>query len=144
MKTLELKRIACDGRNPTLGTLLFGGRPFALTLERPWLGNRKGESCIPLGDYRCVRCSASPDYDFKDSPGFGDTFQVFEVPLRDKILFHKGNITDDTHGCIIVGEEFGLLGDQEAVLSSKKGFNEFLSLLKHDDEFDLRISDHFT
>jgi hypothetical protein len=144
MKQFELKRMACDGIKPTLGAFLFGGRPFALTLERPWLNNRKGESCIPLGTYRCVRCNASPDYDFKDSPGFGDTFQVFEVPMRDKILFHAGNVEADSHGCIIVAESFGYLGGKEAVLSSKKGFNEFLSLLKHDDEFDLAITDHYT
>ena len=68
MKHIELKRIACDGDRPTLGVLLNNKRPFAVTLERPWLGNRTGESCIPLGDYLCLRCTSSPDYSYKPNP----------------------------------------------------------------------------
>ena len=144
MKHFEIKRLACDGMNPTMGAFQFAGRPFALTLERPWLGNRRSESCIPLGDYLCYRCSSSPDYDFKDSPRFGDTFQVFDVEGRSKILFHKGNRFQDTHGCIIVAEQFGSLGGQEAVLDSAAGYGEFMALLRHDTEFSLSITDHFS
>ena len=127
-----------------MGAFQFAGRPFALTLERPWLGNRRGESCIPLGQYVCMRCSSSPDYDFKDSPRVGDTFQVFDVDGRSKILFHKGNRFQDTHGCIIVAEQFGSLGGREAVLKSEKGFGEFMALLRHDTEFSLSITNHFS
>ena len=144
MKHIELKRVACDGSNPTMGVLLSHRIPFAVSLERPWLGNRRGESCIPLGEYLCLRCSASPDYGYADSPTFGDTFQVFEVPNRHKILFHKGNIDDDTHGCIIVGEQYGYLNSEQAVLSSSAGFGEFLSILQHEDEFMLSVTDHFS
>ena len=144
MKSLELKRIACDGIQPTMGVLLSNGRPFAVTLERPWLHNRKGESCIPEGTYQCLRCSNSPDYGHQDSPKFGDTFQVMEVPNRSHILFHKGNINDDSHGCILIGEQYGLLSGHDAVLSSSVGFGEFLAILQHDDEFTLRITNHYS
>jgi hypothetical protein len=143
VKHFEIKRIACDGINPTMGVLLLAGRTFALTLERPWLNNRRGESCIPIGEYICYRCSSSPDYGFKDSPKFGDTFQVFDVADRSKILFHKGNINDDTHGCILVGEQFGTLGGKDAILASAHGYGEFMSLLRHDTEFMLSITEHF-
>jgi len=101
----------------TFGVLLDGDVPFALTVERPWLNNQRGVSCIPDGIYQCMRV---------DSPKFGYTFEVMDVPGRSEILFHKGNILDDTHGCIVVGEQFESLGGKVAVLSSAKGFAEFL------------------
>ena len=130
--------------HPTLGVLLHKHQPFCVTLEREWLNNRRGESCIPIGHYHGVRCRTSPDYDFKDSPKFGDTFQVYGVDGRKNILFHKGNIEEDTHGCIIVGESFGYLGGNQAVLSSGTAFEEFMEILEDEDEFHLAITDNFT
>lgn len=144
MPSLELKRISSRTDTPTFGVLLYEGMPFCVTLERPWLSNRRGESCIPLGDYRVVRCRNSPDYDFQDSPRFGDTFQVMNVQGRSKILFHKGNINDDTHGCIIVGEKYEPLHGEPAVLASGPAFAEFMRLLAGESAFDLSITDHFT
>jgi len=140
---MELKRISQNESHPTFGVLLNRGLPFAVTLERPWRQNRRGISCIPSGTYRCVRCSASPDYGFRDSPNFGNTFQVYNVPERSKILFHKGNVNQDTHGCIIVGEQYDYLQGENAVLSSRKGFEEFLKITQHVDEFFLEITNHF-
>jgi hypothetical protein len=41
---ITLKRISFreDG---TFGVLLAGGRPFAVTLERPWRDNRRRQIC---------------------------------------------------------------------------------------------------
>lgn len=138
---LKLKRIALT-EHGTFGVLLHEDIPFAVTMERPWLDNRVGESCIPQGEYTCLRCNRSPDYGFRNSPRFGDTFQVYEVPGRSKILFHKGNLADDSHGCILVGEQFGVLTEVPAVLASKHGFEEFLLLLKDQDDFVLNITEH--
>lgn len=116
MRIFKLIRVSMllDG---TFGVLLDGDVPFGLTVERPWLNNQKGVSCIPDGIYQCMRV---------DSPKFGNTFEVMDVPGRSEILFHKGNIVDDTHGCIVVGEQFESLGGKVAVVSSAKGFVEFL------------------
>ena len=103
---------------------------FAITLERPWLNNKKGESCIPEGLYKCKRVK---------SPKFGNTFEVTHVPNRSSILLHKGNLKDDSHGCILVAEQFERLGDKQGVISSKKGFDEFLSKVKSVNEFNLEI-----
>jgi len=124
-----LKRIASNS-DGVFGVLIHENRPFALTLERPWLDNVKSLSCIPAGQYRCERV---------DSPHFGNTFEVTNVPDRTHILFHKGNIEDDTHGCILVGEQFEPLNGKDAILSSKKGFEEFLSKMKGIDSFPLTI-----
>ena len=123
----------------TPGAISVNGIPFALTIEREWLNNMRGISCIPEGEYNVKRCIASPEYGYKNSPRFGDTFHVQNVPDRSKILFHKGNIDDDSHGCIIIGEQFGSLHEDFAVLSSRQGFAEFMSLLKGHNEFELTI-----
>lgn len=76
------------------------------------------------------------------SPKFGDTFRVEDVPNRSHILFHKGNLAENTHGCIIVGEQFEPLGGENAVLASGKAFTEFKQRTKDDYTFTLCIESH--
>ena len=137
---INLKRIA-HTEDGTFGVLLSGGKPFAVTLERPWHDNKRGVSCIPTGVYTATRCRKSVYYNYQDSPKFGDTFVVEQVPGRSKILFHKGNLDDDSHGCILVGEQFGVLNGQTAVLASRKGFGEFLAINSDRDTFQFVVED---
>ena len=141
---MRIKRIAST-KHGTFGVIWGDGRaaPFALTLERPWADNQKGMSCIPAGEYAVLRCKASPDYGFKDSSKFGNTFQVMNVPGRSYILFHKGNLDDDTRGCILIGEQYGFLRGQPAILASGPGFKEFLGIMATKNGFDLVITEHF-
>lgn len=121
----EIKRIASlpDGM---FGVLLQDGVPFAVTLERPWVDNKVRVSCIPAGEYEIRRCSESPDYGFRPSPKFGDTFQVMKVPGRSLILFHKGNTIRDSQGCILVGENFAELSGAPSIGDSRGGYAEFI------------------
>lgn len=135
---IQLTRVA-TGPDGTFGVLLLNKSPFALTLERPWLNNRKGVSCIPAGEYSCLRCKNSPDYGYRDSPKFGDTFQVINVPDREFILFHKGNLMDDTRGCILVGEQFEPLHADPGVIASAKGFEEFMTITRDQESFSFNI-----
>src|SRR3990170_3733275 len=114
----------------TFGMMLDGLTPFCLTLELEWKLNEPNESCIPDGDYICKRVN---------SPKFGNTFEVCNVPNRTAILIHKGNIEDDSHGCIILGEQFEPLNGKNAVLSSGKAFSEFIERTNGIDEFKLSI-----
>lgn len=66
------------------------------TLELPWLENRRGVSCIPVGEYLMV---------WGWSPRFRKNFWRIGVPHRQGILIHKGNYLRDTSGCILVGTE---------------------------------------
>ena len=108
--------------------------PFALTLERQWLDNRSNVSCIPAGTYKCVRVN---------SPKFGNTFEVTNVPKHTHILFHKGNIDDDSHGCILIGEKFGMIGGSAGIQASAEGFNEFMSIMNGEVGFRLIVVDDF-
>jgi hypothetical protein len=77
-----------------------------VTLERPWLDNRKNISCIPAGVYK-----VSPRW----SPTHGKHFIVHDTYPRELILFHIGNNigsknpktgTSDSDGCILAGSAF--------------------------------------
>ena len=110
---------------------IAGFNPICLTCERPWLGNQRGISCIPTGQYTCLRVN---------SPKFGDTFEVTGVPQRSEILLHRGNIDDDSHGCIILGENFApWTTGQLSIASSYNAFAEFLHEMKDQDSFSLTI-----
>ena len=129
MKTLRIERVSTT-EHGTFGVIMDGYYPFALTLERQWLNNLSNISCIPDGEYICKRI---------DSPKFGDTFEVTSVPARTHILFHKGNLDDDSHGCVIVGEQFEPVNGKPGIRASREGYGEFMSRLAGIDEFYLTI-----
>lgn len=128
---LDLIRVGSSSRG-TFGVLRLGAVPFCLTLERPWADNQQNVSCIPNGRYRCVRLR---------SPKFGWTFEVTNVPNRTHVLFHSGNTIEDTHGCILVGEEFSGTWEKPMLASSQRGFTEFLKCLEGVESFELQVID---
>jgi hypothetical protein len=115
----------------TFGVFLLDGEAFCVTLEPPDLGNRSDVSCIPEGRYRCMPV---------DSPHFGRTYEITDVPGRTHILFHPGNLRRDTHGCVLLAGRFGVLGSERAVLGSRPVCDQFL-LRAGWDAFDLTIID---
>ena len=96
--------------------LLWDKRPFAVSVERTF---ENGRIVIGNGIYRCTR-------DFYHKGGY-ETFEI-QVDGHDRVLFHKGNTESDSTACVIVAESFGELNGQTAVLDSKGGFNEFMTL----------------
>lgn len=115
----------------TFGVVMQDNVPFALTAELPWLNNLPNKSCIPVGKYLGKRVQ---------SPKFGDTFEIRHVQKRANILFHKGNIPKkDSQGCVLIGEQFEMMGLNVAILHSGKGYGEFMERLKDVDGFELEI-----
>lgn len=129
MKSMLLKRFAIND-DGTFGVLIDENDPFCLTVERPWLNNQKNISCIPDGTYTCKRVQ---------SPKFGDTFEVTGVPGRDEILFHRGNVSDDSHGCIILGHGLEIIKGKEGIDSTGMEFLEFKKRTEGLDQFILAI-----
>ena len=84
--------------NSTIGELFINGERMCDTLENPFINNERNISCIPEGEYkvrlRLPRESATREYLH---------LLVKDVPNRDWILFHRGNTSKDTSGCILVG-----------------------------------------
>lgn len=131
MKQFKLIRIAYipDG---TFGVLFDEDIPFCLTLEREWKDNEENISCIPRGEYLCKRV---------ESPKFGDTFEVCDVPGRSHILFHRGNIEDDSEGCIVIGEQYHKYKNKISIKASREGFAEFKQRTDDINYFKLEIKD---
>ena len=114
---------------------------FAIA-EDDWLDNALAISCIPAGSYVCRR---------RQSPKFGDTFRIENVPGRSQILFHAGNTEEDTMGCLLVGSAFGALTVEDeddpqhrptlkwAVTGSRPAFARFRARLAGIQEFPLQI-----
>lgn len=92
-----------------------------VTIELPWLNNKRGISCIPEGIYNVEKY---------DSATKGECFWVKDVPDRTSILIHKGNYGTgkkvDTLGCILPGSKFsdinwdGALDVIESTVTLKK------------------------
>jgi len=94
----------------TIGELFINGERICDTLENPYLDNQRNISCIPEGVYpvriRLPRESATRDYMH---------LLVKDVKDRDYILFHIGNKSSDTRGCILVG-----LGSQQDIVNNSR------------------------
>ena len=97
-------------KESTIGELFINGERICDTLENSWQDNQRNISCIPEGVYpvriRLPRESATRDYMH---------LLVKDVKDRDYILFHIGNKSSDTRGCILVG-----LGSQQDIVNNSR------------------------
>lgn len=128
---IELIRVREDG-NSTYGVLCINSIPRFVTLEDLWRGNARQVSCIPKGEYICIKHL---------SPKFGWTYLVLDVPDRSDILFHCGNTDRDTSGCILLGSCFNSEEGGEGIIGSRIAFEAFKLLLKDESSFKLQIRD---
>lgn len=125
MKIAVLTRFRCTPEG-TKGLLEVGDKTF-FTIERPWLANRRMESCIPTGSYVCS---------LVNSPRFGRVYGVKNVPGRSHILIHAGNTPVDTNGCILPG----LTHDPTKMfVGSSKSALSLLHELLEEEDFELVI-----
>lgn len=135
MNVLTLKRIALRD-DCTLGVLLDGTEPFALTMELGWHDNKHDISCIPKGEYLVQRTVKIKH---------GLCFEILNVPNRSDILIHKGNFPTDSRGCIILGEQFGQMLNPKAdkvvlcVQASGDAYSKFIIRLTNQDTFKLVV-----
>lgn len=93
---LLLKRIALKEKY-TIGKLYIDGEYFADTLEDPVREEKiYGETAIPKGTYKVT---------ITLSPRFRRWLPLLhDVPNFEGVRIHRGNTPEDTHGCILVGQ----------------------------------------
>jgi len=130
---LEILRME-ESKEGSLGALRIGKELFCTTLEPPDELNEVGISSIPVGQYVCKRYSSTK---------YPDTWEIIGVPGRTKVLFHAGNVVEDTRGCVILGQYWGKLREHRAVLNSGKTFEAFKELLLPYDELHLTIREEY-
>jgi len=101
------------------GTVCFGeyrnpaGERQWYTIERPWLMNRVGVSCIPptlAADGTRLR-EPYPVVDATHHPGTPGAYpckEITDVFRRTAIQIHKDNVVETLEGCVGLGETEGM------------------------------------
>lgn len=133
MRQLRLVRVTEDN-GATFGVLCINDSPEFVTLEDAWRDNERQISCIPVGRYKLK---------LHRSPRFGLVYRVEDVPQRSDILIHAGNTHKDTHGCILLGMQFGKVGKDSAVLASRSALLQFMALMGNAPEAQLIVIDAY-
>ena len=112
----------------TLGRLTAGGLSL-WTIELPWRGNERNESCIPPGVYTTIK---------HDSPNHGSTLWLQEVPERSEILIHAANYPSQLDGCIAPGLRPGITSDELAVWDSRAALDKLLDAVEDEVTVEIR------
>jgi hypothetical protein len=135
MTAMLLNRVYV-GSEGAFGTLAEAGKPpFAVTLEHTYNGLTSYSAKLPDGTYSCVRGK----HTLLHGPPFV-TFEVTGVPGHSGILFHKGNVEDESEGCILLGLQYGTIESVPGVLQSISAFTFFMSRQSQVDEFSLTVT----
>lgn len=131
---IELIRLEENFAYGTFGVLRVNKNVFCVTLEPPDFENKRNRSSIPAQQYLMQRI---------DSESNGETFEICDVPGRDSVLIHPGNLLEDTTGCVLLAQHYGKLGRDRAVINSGLTFRLFMSLMAEHDAAHLTIYEHF-
>lgn len=116
---LRLLREPSSLAGATLGTLYINGVWECWTLEDEIQAVKvAGTTCIPAGTY-IVQITPSQRF-HRLMP------QLIDVPGFEGIRIHAGNVTTDTNGCILVGQQRGV----DMVLRSRLAFNALYDKLR--------------
>lgn len=131
--SVELIRLEENEDYGTFGVLKINKVLFCNTLEPVDKENVKNVSSIPSQQYFCK---------LVESPKYGTTFEVTNVPNRTHILIHSGNVKEHTQGCILLGSSLGKLrNNTRAILNSGKTYKAFMKVLKGYKKFTLTITE---
>lgn len=117
--------------------------PVLYTMEDDWKNNQRRESSIPAGTYT-IRRTVFQRHGY-------ETFEITNVPGRDRILLHTANSEEDVEGCVGLGLRRGYLDvpdedatghpvtHKRAVLESKAAFTRFMQFMSGVQEATLTV-----
>lgn len=88
------------------------------TLELPDKNNQKQISCIPKGEYNCIKVPPTANIPYEH-------ISIQNVPNRDGVCVHAANFYTQLRGCIAVGKERIDLNNDglKDITDSKKTFD---------------------
>lgn len=120
---VRLVRELDDGRC-TIGKIFLPEGEMFFTLERPWLDNQTGVSCIPKpGTYHVL---------WRQRPNGRWTYWLSDVPGRSFILIHSGNVVGQVQGCVLLGMARGLMKGERAVFQSVTAVRLFEQIMRRE------------
>lgn len=102
------------------------------TLERPWLNNEHGISCIPLNQYVCKFQDVTGSHLHKVT-GFDHLYEVMDVPGRSGIYIHPANFVEQLEGCIALGDRVGCINGKIGVMNSHDAVEMFHHIMGGED-----------
>jgi len=130
---LTLQRIG-RGKNSTLSKLYLDGEFFCFGLEDLVRDQKiKGSTAIPAGTYKLgMRTYGAMNARYKRL--FPDLhrgmIQLMAVPNFSYVYIHMGNYYWDTSGCLLVGDYYKFLLDEDyAVFDSGKAYKRLYRLI---------------
>jgi hypothetical protein len=121
----------------TLGVLTVGDETFR-TIELPWRGNARSESCIPEGVYRMAKRSSGVVRRSTDGE-YNVGWEVTDVPGRSLIMLHVGNWVKNTDGCLLIGSQHSWTIDGPMVRESRESLRRLMGLLEARGQWDIDI-----
>lgn len=92
--TLTRTPSAPDG---VFGTYVSDSGFTAQSLERPWVDNLQGVSCVPAGTYIAK-------WQWSEKHG-KNLYHLIAVPGREEIEMHPCNVYEQLRGCIALGKD---------------------------------------
>jgi Family of unknown function (DUF5675) len=110
------------------------GEIIAVTLERAYPNGALFEPKVVAGEYVCNRGTHKLLHG-----GPFETFELQNVPGHTGVLLHKGNVENDSEGCILLGSTIGAIAGQPAILNSKGAFDRFMGLQVSVNTFNLKV-----
>ncbi len=115
MKQVVLKR-TLSLKDGMFGLISYDSLKW-FTVERPWLDNQHGISCIPTGTYTCAWTyfPRAKKYDY----------MVLNVQKRTGIFIHSANFPYQIEGCIALGTSVGVMDGKRGVFSSVTAIRQF-------------------
>ena len=137
--SIEIIRLEENHRYGTFGILKINKEIFCCTLEPRDEENQSNISSIPVQQYICEL--KPTNLSSIKNLGITSTYEVMNVSGRSAIKFHPGNTDSNTQGCILLGEKFGLLKGDRAVLNSGNTFLRFIAILSDFERFHLTIKE---
>ncbi len=120
---LEIIRVE-KGDGGTFGAVVLDGKALCVSLEEHADRNLP-DTAIPEGEYVAFR-RYSPKHKY-------DVWQLRAVPGRTYIQIHSGNTILDTEGCIMLGQYWGKLKGNRAILNSGETFKLFMAATEESD-----------
>lgn len=88
-----------------------------------------------LENKTCIIPPYTYNFKLRQSPKFGLTPWIFDVPDREYILMHCGNKASDSRGCILIGSEV----KDDVLLYSRKAFERLMNNLVNGKNYSLRV-----